>query len=186
MFLLDEIDVHLHPRWKMSIVSQLKELFKHVQFISTTHDPLCLRGLSKGEIMVLERKDDGVHVQYDELPSPEGLRTDQLLTSEFFGLNSTMDKDTEQLFLLYYALLAKRERTVEENDRVIEIKSQLKELKYMGTGRREQLMYEAIDEYFANTQHLSVTALKEKSLKQNVFARISEIWKNSLAGDLDD
>ncbi|SMQ61005.1 TIGR02646 family protein [Bacillus sp. OV166] len=184
--LLDEIDVHLHPRWKMSIVSQLKELFKHVQFITTTHDPLCLRGLNKGEIMVLERKGDGVQVQFDELPSPEGLRTDQLLTSEFFGLSSTMDKDTEQLFLEYYALLAKRKRSVDENNRVKDIKSQLKGLKYMGTGRREQLMYEVIDEYLANTQHLSVTELKEKSLKQKVFTRITEIWKNSVAGDLDD
>ncbi|MFE5388884.1 AAA family ATPase [Bacillus thuringiensis] len=184
--LLDEIDVHLHPRWKMSVVSQLKELFKNVQFITTSHDPLCLSGLKKGEIMVLERREDGVHVHSDELPTPEGLRTDQLLTSEFFGLHSTIDIDTEELFIEYYALLAKREPSDLENKRIKEIQKKLKKLNYMGTDRREQLMYKAIDEYLANSQHLSVFELKDKAIKHNALNKISAIWKNANLGDSDD
>ncbi|HFJ9483847.1 hypothetical protein CN439_25020 [Bacillus cereus] len=186
IILLDEIDVHLHPRWKMSIVSQLKELFKNVQFITTSHDPLCLRGLKKGEIMVLERGKDGVHVHSDELPSPEGLRTDQLLTSEFFGLHSTIDTDTEELFTEYYALLAKRERSDFENNRVEEIQKKLKKLNYLGTDRREQLMYKAIDEYLANSRQLSVSELKDKAIEHNALDKISKIWKNATLGDLND
>ena len=42
--LLDEIGAHLHPRWKMRIVSSFRKALPGVQFIVTTHQPLCLRG----------------------------------------------------------------------------------------------------------------------------------------------
>lgn len=48
--LLDEIEVHLHPKWKIEIVSCLREVFPRVHFVVTTHDPLCLHGLQDGEI----------------------------------------------------------------------------------------------------------------------------------------
>ncbi len=48
--LLDEIGVHLHPSWKIEIVSNLRTLFPKVRFVSTTHEPLCLRELEDGEI----------------------------------------------------------------------------------------------------------------------------------------
>ncbi len=48
--LVDEIETHLHPRWKLRIVGLLREAFPRVQFIMTTHDPLCLRGMYQGEV----------------------------------------------------------------------------------------------------------------------------------------
>lgn len=53
--LIDEIEAHLHPRWKMRIVTALREALPNVTFIMTTHDPLCLRGLRAGEVMVFRR-----------------------------------------------------------------------------------------------------------------------------------
>ena len=44
--LIDELETHLHPRWKMRILRRLREAMPHVQFIATTHDPLCLRALA--------------------------------------------------------------------------------------------------------------------------------------------
>jgi hypothetical protein len=120
------------------------------------------------------------------LPSPEGLRTDQLLTSEFFGLNSTMDPEIDELFTEYYFLLSKRERTVSEDSRIKDIKKQLKDLRYMGTGKRERLMYEAIDEYLANSKHLSINELKNRAIKQQAFQKITEIWQRSNVRDEDD
>ena len=38
--LLDEIDAHLHPSWKMTIVSDLRSSFPSIKFIATTHEPL--------------------------------------------------------------------------------------------------------------------------------------------------
>lgn len=35
--LIDEIETHLHPRWKMQVVSALRRAMPQVQFIFTTH-----------------------------------------------------------------------------------------------------------------------------------------------------
>jgi len=53
--LIDELDAHLHPRWKMRIVSSLRKAFPQVQFIASTHDPLVLRGIRNNEVAVLRR-----------------------------------------------------------------------------------------------------------------------------------
>lgn len=93
--LIDEIDSHLHPRWKMRVMSALRRGLPRVQFIVTTHDPLCLRGMEDGEVVVLQRDDEGKIVLIPDLPSIKGMRADQLLTSDFFGLSSTIDPETE-------------------------------------------------------------------------------------------
>src|SRR5205823_2255078 len=55
LVLIDEVETHLHPRWKMRVMSALRSALPGVQFIVTTHDPLCLRGMSNGEVLVLNR-----------------------------------------------------------------------------------------------------------------------------------
>lgn len=51
--LIDEIDLHLHPIWQVSLVKALKKIFPHVQFILTTHSPNILQSLEKDEIIAL-------------------------------------------------------------------------------------------------------------------------------------
>ena len=57
--LIDELGAHLHPRWRMRIVTSLRQVFPRVQFLSSTHDPLCLRGLGDGEVVVVKRDEAG-------------------------------------------------------------------------------------------------------------------------------
>ena len=91
--LIDEIDTHLHPRWKMQVMSSLRRAFPKVQFIVTSHDPLCLRGMEDGEVIVLYRDSNGRVKQMEDLPDVSGMQAEQLLTSEYFGLASTLDAD---------------------------------------------------------------------------------------------
>ncbi|GBH29575.1 AAA family ATPase [Sphingobium xenophagum] len=93
--LIDEIETHLHPRWKMRVMSALRRALPNVQFIATTHDPLCLRGMDDGEVVVLQRDEDGRIERLKDLPSLKGMRADQLLTSDYFGLSSTVDPQAE-------------------------------------------------------------------------------------------
>jgi len=104
--LIDEIDTHLHPRWKMRVMSSLRRALPGVQFIVTTHDPLCLRGMDDGEVVVLQRDEMGKIVQLEGLPSIKGMRTDQLLTSDYFGLSSTIDPEVELGIARYVANIA--------------------------------------------------------------------------------
>lgn len=89
--LVDEIETHLHPRWKMRVMSSLREAFPRVQFVVTTHDPLCVRGMHDGEVVVLARNQEGGITTLADLPDVSGMRAEQLLTSEYFGLSSTID-----------------------------------------------------------------------------------------------
>lgn len=95
--LIDEIETHLHPRWKMQVMRSLRRAFPRVQFIATTHDPLCLRGMDDGEIVVLQRTADERIVQLADLPSVQGMTAEQILTSDLFGLASTADPDVERV-----------------------------------------------------------------------------------------
>lgn len=44
MVIIDEVDLHLHPRWQRTAIGQLLELFPNTQFVLTTHSPAVLQG----------------------------------------------------------------------------------------------------------------------------------------------
>lgn len=102
--LLDEIDVHLHPRWKVEIVSRLRRTFPRVQFIITTHDPLCLMGTQSGEVHVLHRDANTERIVATQFDVPPGTTADRVLTGFWFGLPSTMDRSTLGMLQDYYRL----------------------------------------------------------------------------------
>ncbi|WDE06873.1 AAA family ATPase [Thalassomonas viridans] len=51
--LIDEIDLHLHPKWQRIIVNNLREAFPKVQFIVSTHSPFIIQSLKAGEVIDL-------------------------------------------------------------------------------------------------------------------------------------
>jgi predicted ATP-binding protein involved in virulence len=40
LVMIDEIDVHLHPKWQRQVVDDLKNTFPAIQFVCTTHSPI--------------------------------------------------------------------------------------------------------------------------------------------------
>ena len=40
--LIDEVDMHLHPKWQRSVIKQLTHTFPNCQFVLTTHSPLVI------------------------------------------------------------------------------------------------------------------------------------------------
>lgn len=52
--LIDEIDLHLHPKWQRHIVSDLKAIFPKVQFIVTTHSPNILTTIPKENVIIID------------------------------------------------------------------------------------------------------------------------------------
>jgi predicted ATP-binding protein involved in virulence len=52
--LIDELDLHLHPRWQRHVVEDLRNLFPEVQFIATTHSPFIVQTLRDGELISLD------------------------------------------------------------------------------------------------------------------------------------
>lgn len=52
--LIDEIELHLHPRWQREVVEKLRTSFPNIQFIATTHSPFVIQSLRPGELITLE------------------------------------------------------------------------------------------------------------------------------------
>jgi predicted ATP-binding protein involved in virulence len=52
--LIDELDVHLHPKWQRQVAKDLKETFPHIQFVCTSHSPQVLGELSPDEIRIFD------------------------------------------------------------------------------------------------------------------------------------
>ena len=40
--LIDEVDMHLHPKWQRTLINQLTTTFPNCQFVLTTHSPLVI------------------------------------------------------------------------------------------------------------------------------------------------
>jgi len=50
---IDEIEMHLHPRWQQEVIPNLREAFPKIQFIITTHSPQVLSGIKNEAIRIL-------------------------------------------------------------------------------------------------------------------------------------
>jgi predicted ATP-binding protein involved in virulence len=55
LVLIDEIDVHLHPKWQRQVVNDLTRTFPSIQFVCTSHSPLVIGEVEASCIRVLER-----------------------------------------------------------------------------------------------------------------------------------
>lgn len=53
--LIDEIDLHLHPKWQREIVRNLPDAFPKLQFIATTHSPQVIGEVEHDRIQVMGR-----------------------------------------------------------------------------------------------------------------------------------
>jgi predicted ATP-binding protein involved in virulence len=54
--LIDEIDLHLHPKWQRTVVDSFKKAFPNLQFIVTSHSPFVVQSLKNKELIDLEGK----------------------------------------------------------------------------------------------------------------------------------
>ncbi len=175
--LIDELGNQLHPRWQMRIVKQLRTVFPNINFIVSTHHPLCLRGAEKEEILLLKEISNEVFAT-KELPDPSSMRVDQILASEFFGLSSLIDPEIEALFNRYYELLAKSEITFQEREELDSLKDQLRNKQQLGTTLRDELMYTVIDRLLAREVIYNKSPEKRSELKEETIKRVKEVWRN--------
>lgn len=173
--LIDELGAHLHPRWRLRVVSGLRNAFPRVQFIASTHDPLCLRGLEDNEVIVLRENANGETFAILDTPPPASMRIEQLLTSELFGLYSTSDPELDAWFEEYIDF-KRRPLTASSEAEERRIKSRLEQKKVLGKDRRERLMLETIDEYLVEERDLADARERAAALTRTKVS-LSKIWR---------
>ena len=75
--LIDEIELHLHPKWQREIIPALTRTFPHCQFIVTTHSPQVISQIKPQGIYILEKTNDGIIAKRPE--SSYGRDSNQIL-----------------------------------------------------------------------------------------------------------
>ncbi|WP_299764439.1 AAA family ATPase [uncultured Dokdonia sp.] len=172
--LIDEIGVHLHPKWKLQIIGTLRAIFPAMNFLITTHEPLCLRGINEGEVALMKLDESNQVIALVDLPSPKALTIEQLITSKFFGLITSFDPEVETQLNTFYLLNSKLEPSEQEREQLEIVRQELEELNIIDSDAKlgvskpieTDLRSSVLDTgWVANPQH-------QDDLKK----RIQEIW----------
>lgn len=87
--MVDEIDLHLHPKWQLTILRTLGRVLPNIQFIVTSHSPLLVGGLEWMNIIVMAPEPGQASKATRYRQAVYGLDADQVLLTDFFGLEST-------------------------------------------------------------------------------------------------
>lgn len=100
LVLIDEIELHLHPKWQRDVLQRLRDIFKACQFVVTTHSPLVLGEMPARCVRFLEFVDGKVSVT---VPTEAyGMDANRIL-QEFMGApvrNRQVDAELKTLFEL--------------------------------------------------------------------------------------
>lgn len=86
--LVDEIDLHLHPKWAYSIVQKLRGWFPNIQFFFTTHSPIVILGASDDAVFYKVYKEDGVTKISEPVTDLSEYVANSLITSPLFDLET--------------------------------------------------------------------------------------------------
>jgi predicted ATP-binding protein involved in virulence len=89
MVMVDEIDLHLHPKWQMTVLHTLASELPKIQFIATSHSPLLVGSLEWMNIIVMESGPKQSSVAKRIEMAVHGLDADQVLLTDFFGMATT-------------------------------------------------------------------------------------------------
>jgi hypothetical protein len=179
---IDELGAHLHPRWRMRVIGSIRRAFPRVQVLASTHDPLCLRGLENGEAAVLRRTARGRIFLVPELPPIKGLRVDELLTSEYFGLDSTMDPSIERRYRELYRLLAVHTPTTPQSERIVKLREELAPYELPGATRRERRLLAIIDKELAQVDEEPDVAKRQEIRRASEQQMVAELNLRLAAG----
>ena len=110
--LVDEIDLHLHPKWQRDLVPTLSKIFPNVQFIVTTHSPHVLQSMEEVNLYVLRR-----HAESGEIEAERSNVTNFTGWTVEEILSVTMELGDDVLSVAYNAVKKDFEEALRNKDR---------------------------------------------------------------------
>lgn len=104
ILLLDEIDIHLHPKWQRRILPAVQKLLPNAQIFVSTHSPFVVGSVEDAMVYRLPEPGARSGTQVVEgVPSSAG-KSYRLILEEVFGIDGEFDVETESLFADFYLL----------------------------------------------------------------------------------
>jgi predicted ATPase len=150
LYLLDEPDSHLNPRWVYDYMDWLGQAFQEKeglnfssgnpllesteptipgasQVILATHNPLMIGTLRKNQVRIMSQTPEGTIAPEPDF-DPIGIGVEGLMKTELFGLRSTLAPEILEKIDRQYVLLGKENKTPEENIELIRLGFELNDL----------------------------------------------------------
>ena len=117
LLIIDEVDLHLHPKWQRSLYRFLNKKLPNCQMLVSTHSAVTAQQARNDEVYYLKRKRSSVSM-YPLVGDPSEMLVSQLLVSEAFGLESEESVDLMEQRRNYRRLRDKTERSAAEEKRL--------------------------------------------------------------------
>ena len=115
LLLIDEVDLHLHPKRQRELFSFLDEWLPNFQFVATTHSPMTAQQAGQGELHCLTREAGKIRI-YSFSGTPKTLLLHQLVMSPMFGLDTDESKEVEDMKNRYRHLRDKADLSSKEQE----------------------------------------------------------------------
>lgn len=131
LVLLDEPDTHLNPQWIWDYPSMLANAFDENQterstVLMATHDPVMISGMVRDQVLLARAAGGDGPMFAHPVRNPRGQGVANLLcSSEFFGLPSSLDKETQELLDERLKLSIKPQLTDRDKARLRTLNKQL-------------------------------------------------------------
>lgn len=106
IILIDEIELHLHPKWQSEIIEQFRSIFPNCQFFITTHSPHVVSNIRTRENENLIILESGKRC-FSQL-SPFGQEVDSILTN-IFSMSTLRNIEVQELIDSIWSLLGNKE-----------------------------------------------------------------------------
>lgn len=121
--LVDEIDLHLHPKWQQDLRDYLSQHFPATQFIATAHSPLMAQASLDANLVVFQVKAGNVSI-WNDAERLSDWRLDQVVTA-LFGLSSGRGREVDALLDERDGLLDNKRRTPAEDMLLANLKARI-------------------------------------------------------------
>lgn len=112
ILLIDEIELHLHPRWQQKIIPALRAAFPNTQLIVSTHTPAVLTTVRREHIKLL-----GANHQFEQIPDDVGTygADSSRVLAEVFGTHSRPQNiDIVEKLRIYLNMVETRQHDTEK------------------------------------------------------------------------
>jgi predicted ATP-binding protein involved in virulence len=127
ILLIDEIDLHLHPKFQRILIDFLSHTFPKTQFIVTAHSPLIVQAAFEANIVLLKKSGDSIKVENDP-DIVRNWRIDQVLTSDLFGLEGARPPEMEDKIQRRRRLLSLEKRSEKQQEELMTLEEELEDL----------------------------------------------------------
>ena len=104
ILLLDEVDIHLHPKWQRRILPAIQNLLPNAQVFVSTHSPFVVGSVEDAWVYRLPEPNQNKNI-IEGIPSGAG-KSYRLILNEIFGIDKEFDVETEAMFDEFYRLRA--------------------------------------------------------------------------------